>query len=100
MSEPLPAPPRLAPIPEDTETCGCCAGDERTTPLEVSNRPGLGAIAYRIGGYAQFRSSLHAGLSSSEFGALSDLRTRDDDDFTIGLLDAVACAADVLTFYQ
>ena len=28
------------------------------------------------------------------------LRTRDADDFTLGLIDAVACAADVLTFYQ
>ncbi len=30
----------------------------------------------------------------------SALRTREDDDFTIGLIDAFACAADVLTFYQ
>ena len=28
------------------------------------------------------------------------LRTRDDDDFTIALLDAWATVADVLTFYQ
>ena len=34
------------------------------------------------------------------FPALRALRTRDDDDFTIGLLDAFACSADVLTFYQ
>ena len=31
---------------------------------------------------------------------LGRLKTRDDDDFTMGLLDAVACAADVLSFYQ
>ena len=32
--------------------------------------------------------------------ALLPLHTRDDDDFTIGLIDAFACSADVLTFYQ
>ena len=41
-----------------------------------------------------------AGLSSSKFPRLAGLRTRDADDFTLGLIDAVACAADVLTFYQ
>lgn len=100
MSTLLPEPPRLDPIPPGTESCDCCAGVERDTPLAVHNRPGLGAIAYRIGSYTQFRTSLHAGLSSAELPALERLRTRDDDDFTIGLLDAVACAADVLTFYQ
>ena len=100
MSTPQPNPPRLDPIAAGTEACDCCAGIERETPLAVQNRPGLSAIAYRIGTYAQFRASLQAGLSSSDFPALAQLRTRDDDDFTIGLLDAVACAADVLTFYQ
>ena len=61
---------------------------------------GLSAIAYRIGEYAQFKDSMIARLSSSEFGLQEKLRTREDDDFTIGLIDAVACAADVLTFYQ
>ena len=64
------------------------------------NRGGLSAIAYRIGDYAQFRASLHAALSSSDLRAAGALRTRDDDDFTIGLIDAFACSADVLTFYQ
>jgi hypothetical protein len=66
----------------------------------VDNRAGLDAIAYRIGTYSDFRASLHAGLSSAPSGPLSALRTRDDDDFTIALLDGAACAADVLTFYQ
>jgi hypothetical protein len=66
----------------------------------VENRAGLGAIAYRVGTYSDFRASLQAGLSSTESGPLSALRTRDDEDFTIALLDGVACAADVLTFYQ
>jgi hypothetical protein len=83
-----------------TETCGCCAGVEMSTPQAIDNRMGLSAIAYRIGEYAQFRDSMIARLSSSEFGLQEKLRTREDNDFTIGLIDAVACAADVLTFYQ
>ena len=92
MSEPVPNPPRLDAIPEGTEACDCCAGVEPATAREIDNRAGLGAIAYRIGTYGDFRASLHSGLDA--------LRTRDDDDFTIGLIDAFACTADVLTFYQ
>jgi len=92
MSDPVPNPPRLAAIPPGTESCGCCAGIEPATAHEITNRPGLSSIAYRIGRYGDFRASLQSGLGA--------LRTRDDDDFTIGLIDAFACAADVLTFYQ
>jgi hypothetical protein len=83
-----------------TETCGCCEGIDASTPRGLANRMGLSAIAYRIGEYAQFKESMLAGLSSSKYPALAGLRTRDADDFTLGLIDAVACAADVLTFYQ
>jgi hypothetical protein len=83
-----------------TETCGCCAGVEPRTPAVIENRAGLSAIAYRVGTYAQVRDSLQAGLFSSQFPQLSKLLTREGDDFTVGVLDAVACAADVLTFYQ
>jgi hypothetical protein len=92
--------PSLANSVPGTETCGCCAGIEASTPQALDNRMGLSAIAYRIGDYAQFRESLLAGLSSPQNPALDQLRTRDADDFTLGLIDAVACAADVLTFYQ
>lgn len=81
-------------------TCGCCAGIAASTPNALANRSGLGAIGYRIGDYAQFKRSLLAGLSSTAFPQLAGLRTRDADDYTLGLIDAVACAADVLTFYQ
>lgn len=87
-------------MPPDTETCGCCAGIDASTPTDITNRIGLSAISYRIGDYAQFKDSMIAGLSSSAYPALAGLRTRDADDYTLGLLDAVACAADVLTFYQ
>jgi Baseplate J-like protein len=83
-----------------TETCGCCEGIDASTPRSIDNRMGLSVIAYRIGEYAQFKDSLLSGLSSSRYPELAGLRTRDADDYTIALIDAVACAADVLTFYQ
>jgi hypothetical protein len=87
-------------LPAGSESCGCCAGVEAETPQGISNRYGLSAIAYRVGDYAQFRDSVHAALSSAAFAPLGKLQSRSDDDFTIGLIDAFACAADVLTFYQ
>lgn len=80
--------------------CGCCDGQEARTPIELYNRPGLSAIAYRTGTYNDFRASMHAHLSSSGYTALAGLRTRDDDDFSIALLDAWAVVSDVLSFYQ
>ena len=47
-------PPRTAP-PELLDECGCCEGLEVGTPAEVYNRPGLSAIAYRIGTHARFK---------------------------------------------
>jgi hypothetical protein len=87
-------------MPPGTDTCGCCDGIVASTPVALFNRAGLDAIDYRIGDHARFRESLLAGLSSPDFAALADLRTRDADDYTLGLIDAVACTADVLTFYQ
>lgn len=88
------------PLPPGSEACGCCAGVEASTPLQVDNRAGLSTINYRIGAYPQFKASLLAGLSSSRYPQLAGLRTRGSDDYSIALLDAVACTADVLTFYQ
>lgn len=81
-------------------TCGCCEGTRVQTPAAITNRPGLASISYRVGTHAQFKRSMLARLSDSARPALSDLRTRDDDDFTVALLDAWAVVADVLTFYQ
>lgn len=80
--------------------CGCCEGLAVETPAEVSNRPGLSAVAYRVGTHARFKASMLARLSGSGLPELGKLKTRDDDDFTIALLDAWAMVADVLTFYQ
>ncbi len=90
----------LSSAPNHPNDCGCCAGLTAETPVLAVNRPGLSAISYRVGTHSHFKASMLAALSSAEFPALKDLRTRADDDFTIAFLDAVATVADVLTFYQ
>ncbi len=80
--------------------CGCCEGLGDATPVEIFNRPGLKAVSYRVGAHARFKRTMLARLSSSGLPALRDLNTREDDDFTVALLDAWAVVADVLTFYQ
>jgi uncharacterized phage protein gp47/JayE len=73
-----------------------------TTPLPIDNRPGLGALRYRIGSYGDFRGSMLARLADRDppFKPLNQLRTRSTDDPTIALIDAFAIVADILTFYQ
>src|SRR5215471_17861088 len=74
----------------------CHCGETATrAPLVVANRAGLSAIAYRVGTQPQFKASMLAGL-----GQVPGLTTRADDDFSVALLDAWACVADTLSFYQ
>jgi len=80
--------------------CGCCSGVETDTPAAKFNRPGLPAIAYRVGTHADFRQTLLSRLSSTDYPALAPLTTRAADDYTIALCDSFAVLADVLTFYQ
>ena len=82
------------------ETCGCCEGLEILTPQTSANRPGLDTLNYRVGTHATFLETMKARLSSGDFSALAELRTRDSSDPSIALLDAWAIVADVLTFYQ
>ena len=84
----------------DVNTCHCCEGLSVQTPIQINNRPGLAAIAYRTGTHPQFKKSLLARLSLSGKASLSGLTNRDNDDFTIGLIDAWSVVSDVLTFYQ
>jgi len=70
------------------------------TPQPEFNRPGLSALAYRVGTWATFKESMKARLSSASYPALQNLKTRDDDDFTIAFLDATAIVLDILSFYQ
>ncbi len=77
--------------------CGCCQGTGPETPEAISNRPGLDAISYRPGTWAEFKAAMLDALSA--IPALAGLRTRGDDDFSIALLDAWALSCDILTFY-
>ncbi|WP_028580798.1 putative baseplate assembly protein [Desulfogranum japonicum] len=81
-------------------SCNCCQGKSEDTPASIDNRPGLSAIAYRIGSHARFKQSMQAKLSGSTYPALSGLTTRQNSDFSIALVDAWATVCDVLTFYQ
>ena len=84
----------------DLNPCGCCEGLTLMTPIEVTNRPGLSAIGYRVGTHASFKAGMLARLSTAGSPVLQSLRTRRDDDFSIGLIDAWATVLDILTFYQ
>ncbi|TCP41857.1 putative baseplate assembly protein [Rhodovulum marinum] len=83
-----------------SDACGCCEGVTLSTGRVLTNRPNLGTIAYRAGEHASFKASMLARLASSTLPALARLGTREDDDFTIALIDAWATVLDVLTFYN
>jgi hypothetical protein len=99
-----------------TLPCGCCEGVERETPIPMANRPGLSALAYRVGTHATFLETMLARLPSMPVEVeqydtqgkpvvlrlypLSRLTTRTPDDPAIALLDAWETVADILTFYQ
>lgn len=80
-----------------TEPCSTCATEQAASSLSTVNRPGLSALAYRVGNYASFFETMKSQLSQS---GLTGLRTREASDPAIALLDAWAIVADVLTFYQ
>jgi baseplate J-like protein len=75
-----------------------CEPSSPPTPLPVENRPGLHALAYRVGDYPSFRQAMTESLARAQ--ALSGLTTRRSDDFSITLLELWAAVGDVLTFYQ
>src|SRR3984893_10154028 len=80
--------------------CVSCSGNSVQTPQGETNLPGLSSIVYRTGTWATFKESMLARLSSPDYPALSRLKTRDNDDFTIAFLDASSVVLDILTFYQ
>jgi hypothetical protein len=81
------------------DDCGCCEGVGAETPAALGSRPGLEAIAYRVGTHATFKETLIAALSGGAGSVLRGLSAR-EQDFSIALLDAWAAVGDVLTFYQ
>ncbi len=74
----------------------------------VENRPGLPTISYRIGAQPQFLDWMISQIQRQQISSgpnqggrpLSALTTRRLDDPAIALIDAWACVADILTFYQ
>ncbi|MEP6068050.1 MAG: putative baseplate assembly protein [Paracoccaceae bacterium] len=81
--------------------CGCCGGLAALTPRANFERAGLSRISARTGTYWSFYDTMVSRLTSAEYGALGDLRTRDASiDFSIAMLDAWAVTGDVLTFYN
>ncbi|MGC9419100.1 MAG: putative baseplate assembly protein [Rhodovulum sp.] len=82
------------------DACGCCEGVTLSTARPFTNRTNLGTITYRAGEHASFKASMLARLASSTLPGLARLGTREDDDFTIALIDAWAAVLDVLTFYN
>lgn len=90
--------PDIDPVAGDT--CGCCRGTTLSTLTPLYNRPNLTALRYRVGDHGQFKASMLASLASADHPALLRLGTREDDDFSIALIDAWATVCDVLSFYQ
>lgn len=78
--------------------CQCCEGIARLVPSAQANRPGLPALAWRVGTHARFKATMLAEISRKP--RLQELGARSNDDFTIALIDAWAVSLDVLTFYQ
>jgi hypothetical protein len=90
-----------------SEPCGCCKTSVNLTPEDIENRPGLSAIAYRVGTFATFRQTMLTAISQTKltidgqsFRPLDHWKTRQSDDYGIALLEMWAYVADILTFYQ
>src|SRR5207302_8731656 len=98
------------------ETCRCCEGIHKVTPLTTSNRPGLNALSYRIGTHATFLETMKACLSNLELTAedfdsaagsangrlrpLLNLTTRVESDPAIAHLVSWSLDDDVLAVYH
>ncbi|MGV8803588.1 MAG: baseplate J/gp47 family protein [Polaromonas sp.] len=88
------------------DNCPCCEG--AAPPAAPRNAPGLPALAYRIDTQPGFNARMlqRLPLWRAEPVALDSPRplarllTRSSDDPAVALIDACACLADVLTFYQ
>ncbi len=89
-----------------TNACGCC--EETAEPAAVHNDPGLPALRYRVDTQPGFFARMLRSLPLAPADAtqpdsprpLGRLLARSFDDPTVAFVDACACVADVLTFYQ
>lgn len=88
------------------DPCGCCEGFAE--PASVQNDPGLAMLSYRVDTQPGFRARMLQSLPLAPSDPdnpdaprpLARLLTRASDDPTVAMVDAAACVADVLTFYQ
>ncbi|EPE96728.1 baseplate J/gp47 family protein [Rhizobium grahamii] len=77
--------------------CGC-GSDAPLVPLAVFNRPGLNALSYRIGTFSSFRLKMLEEIAKNP--ALSQLTSREPDDYAVSLIEMFSAMADVMTFYS
>ncbi|WP_415402196.1 putative baseplate assembly protein [Tateyamaria sp. SN3-11] len=85
---------------DDQALCACCEGISVSTPRASWQRPGLSVISAQAGDYWSYYDTMIARLTSSDYGTLADLKTRDaSNDFSIALMDAWAVSGDILSFY-
>ncbi|HEY0602278.1 MAG TPA: putative baseplate assembly protein [Herpetosiphonaceae bacterium] len=83
---------------DSLDPCGCCEGVSPLTPVLLDNRPGLAALAYRVGTHGSFKATMQSAIAQQP--GLDALTSRDDADPSIALIDACATMLDVLAFYQ
>ena len=76
------------------DASGCCEPAVAPTPEEITNRPGLPAIRYRVGSFSSFRQAMVERSASIEVSdeeklawPLRDWTTRASDDYGIALLE-------------
>jgi hypothetical protein len=86
------------PVERPLPDCGCCQGAHALTPAALDNPAGASSLQYRVGTAATFLASMQS--AAEQTAPLRRLRTGRTDDPAVALLDAWACALDVLTFYS
>lgn len=79
--------------------CNCgCQNPRVYTPSRIYNSAGQPSLSYRIGTHAQFKSDMLLAALSEK--SLRNLKTKEDSDLSVAMIDSWALVADVLTFYQ
>lgn len=78
--------------------CACCSAPSPRAPAEITNRPGLSRIGFRIGTFATFREAMLEAIAAES--TLAALTTRESDDYAITVLELFAAVGDVLSFYN
>lgn len=88
--------------------CHCCEG--LSVPGAIHNDAGLAALSWRVDTYPGFQQRMltrlplwyppEAQTPETAPRPLAALLTRDPQDPAVALVDAAACVADVLSFYQ